>query len=297
LQFFKRDSSPRWRRWFYAILVTELLFGFLSGFKSAVAIPVLIAAVCQYIQTGRFSKNWIILVFVAMTTAYAVIEPFRAVSNQNVDSKKNSLESIVSTMTSALTADVKDATSHVSTLLAISSRSNLSYIGAFGIEYADRNSAFPAGSPDFLANIFLAPLHAWIPRVIWKSKPLGNLGLWYNQVVMENSHFSSTAMGPVTYLYFAGGFIAVFAGFFCIGILHRSLFFLMQPAASVAGAMVFMATLQILVSVDSSINGMVVTLCRELPLLLILQLLLFRRPLSRRSFENLSLPSPRHGGI
>jgi hypothetical protein len=50
---------------------------------------------------------------------------------------------------------------------------------------------------------------------------LANLGLWYNQVVMEKDNFSSTAMGPFAYLYFAGGPLAVFLGFFCVGIVQR----------------------------------------------------------------------------
>ncbi len=295
LQFFRRKSSLAAMSWFYGLLAVEVLFGFLSGFKSAVVMPFVIAAFCQYLQTGRFSKNWIILVLVGMSVAYAVIEPFRAARNENANFSGNSLDSIVSTIIGASGTTVGGTTDQVGTLLSVSSRSNLSYIGSFGIEFADRHPSLPAGSPDFLGDLFLAPLHAWIPRLIWNTKPLGNLGLWYNQVVMGISHFSSTSMGPFTYLYFAGGFIAVFLGFFFIGVLQRSLFFLLQPAFSVAGATVFLAMLGTLVSIDSSFNGIIITLCRELPLLLILQFLLFRRSLHRSALNNIRFGPPVRG--
>ena len=277
LQFFRRKFSPAAMGWFYRLLVVEVLFGFLSGFKSAVVMPFVIAAFCQYLQTGRFSKNWIILVLVGVFAAYAVIEPFRAARNEDASFRGNSLGSIVSTIIGASGTSVGDKTEQVGTLLSVASRSNLSYIASFGIEFADSHSSLPAGSPDFLGDLFLAPLHAWIPRLIWHTKPLGNLGLWYNQEVMGMSHFSSTAMGPFAYLYFAGGFVAVFLGFFFIGVVQRSLFFLLQPAISVAGATVFLAMLGTIVSIDSSFNSIIITLCRDLPLLLILQFLLFRR--------------------
>ena len=295
LQFFSRKASPAAMSWFYVLLVVEVLFGFLSGFKSSVVMPFVIVAFCQYLQTGRFSKSLIILVLVGLSVAYVVIEPFRAALNENATFRDNSLNSIASTMIGVSGITSVDTTEQASRLLFIASRFNLSYIGSFGIEYADSHSSLPYGSPDFLGDLFLAPLHAWIPRVIWDTKPLGNLGLWYNQVVMGMSHFSSTAMGPFTYLYFAGGFTAVFLGFFLIGILQRSLFFLLQPAYSVAGATVFLAMLGSIVLIDSSFNGIIITLCRELPLLLILQFLLFRRSLQGRAFNNIRCKPPVFG--
>ncbi len=60
LQFFRRKYSRSAMFWFYSLMAAEILFGFLTGFKSAVIMPFVIAAFCQYLQTGRFSKNWII---------------------------------------------------------------------------------------------------------------------------------------------------------------------------------------------------------------------------------------------
>jgi hypothetical protein len=276
LEFFRRRSSPLEINWFYGLLVVEVLFGFLSGFKSAVVIPFVIAAFCQYLQTGRFSKNWIILGLAGVMAAYAVIEPFRVARNEDTSVRGISMYRIASTMISSAGSGVGNTTEEIGILLAVASRSNLSYVGSIGIDFADGHSALPGGSPDFLGDLLLAPLHAWIPRFIWNSKPLGTLGLWYTQVVMDKDHLSSTAMGPFTYLYFAGGFVAVWVGFFFIGVVQRSLFFLLQPAYSMAGGAVLLAMLNTVVAIDSAFNSIIISLCRQLPLLLLVQFLLFR---------------------
>lgn len=286
LQFFRCPSSRAARNWFYGLLAVEVLFGFMSGFKSAVVIPFIIVAICQYTQTSRFSKYWIILGLVGVVAAYAVIEPFRQEKNNSTTFQGTSLVSIVSTMISASGTSVGDKAEQAGTLLSVSSRLNQSYIGSFGIEFSDRNLSLPAGSPNFLGDLFLAPLHAWIPRLIWDAKSLGNLGLWYTQVVMGMDHLSSTAMGPFTYLYFAGGFIAVFLGFFFIGIVQRSLFFLLNPGVSMAGSVIFLAMLNTIVSIDSSFNGILISLFREIPLLIGLQFFLFRSRRTNSTFRH-----------
>ena len=123
----------------------------------------------------------------------------------------------------------------------------------------------------------MAPLHALVPRIIWTSKPLGTLGLWYNQEVMGMNHFSSTGMGPFTYLYFAGGFFAVFIGFYFIGIVQRNIFMLLQPGRSISGTAVYLACLTPLVMIDSSFNSIIIFFCRDFPLTLLFMLMLLKK--------------------
>ena len=280
MQFYAHRSSLSARRWLYFLLLVEVSFGFLSGFKSAVIMPAVTVAFCQYLRTGRFSKSWIVVVVVGLLVAYAVIEPFRLARYGNSTFSGTSVVSIAGTLIESAGSSADDTVNEVGgsapVLFSIASRSNLTNISSFGIEYADIHPIMPAGSPNFLSDLFLAPLHAWIPRFIWGSKPLGNLGLWYNQEVMQMSDFSSSGMGPFTYLYFAGGVVAVFVGFLFVGVVQRCLFFLLQPASSIAGGAVFLAMLSTVAVIDSAFNSIIVSLCRELPLALLIMFLLFR---------------------
>ncbi len=279
LQFYSGCSSRHAKWWMFGILVFEVAAGFLSGMKSGVLMPFVIILLCRYLRVGRLSKAWLVMVFVAVVAAYAVIEPFRIARYEDRQFSGTSLGNIVETMLSARSFYSRELGPLYWTILA---RGNLSYIGSFGIEFADAVPYLPEGSPEFLKDILLAPLHAWIPRLVWETKPLGTLGLWYTQVVLGMGDIpTSTAMGPFTYLYFAGGgmiggSVAVFIGFFLIGILQRAMFFLLQPAVSIPGATVFLAMLSTFVVIDSAINGIVVNFFRMFPLAILLQFLLFR---------------------
>ena len=283
LQYFAPGSGRKSSHWFWGILLIEVFFGFLSGMKSAVGMPIVIAGVCLYLRTGRIPTSWIAMTILSISMAYAVIEPFREVRNKQGGSL-TSVSAIVDVLLRGVsgTESSKKADESGSTVMSVAARSNLSYIGSFALEYADKYPVLPEGSPDFLSNIFLAPLHALIPRFIWDTKPLGDLGLWYNQVVMGMSHFSSTAMGPFAYLYFAGGYWAVGIAFFMIGVLQRCLVSLFAPWQRLTGCVVFLSLLPLLAIVDSAVNSTAIALIRQLPLTLILLHIVYVRRLPHR---------------
>jgi len=70
----KRRSAVRW---LIGIVVIEVALGFISGMKGAVVLPFVLLGLCQYLRTGQLNKQYIALAFVAITVAYAVIEPYR----------------------------------------------------------------------------------------------------------------------------------------------------------------------------------------------------------------------------
>lgn len=273
-------ASPRStladRKLLWLVLGYEVAFGFLSGFKSAVVMPFIIVAIVYYSQRNRFPQWLIPAVLVGLMAAYAVIEPFRAARNENAGFVGTSLGSIVSTMTSASSVNADAGGERASTALSIFARFNLTYIASLGIEYAANNNELPAGSPEFLGNIFLAPAHALIPRFLWDSKPLETTGLWYTNQVMGLDFYSSTAMSPFTYLNFAGGPLAVILGFLMVGILQRGLFDGLRHFGG-GGLIVLFGLLGTLVNIDNAFNSFFVTLIRFLPILVVLQYVVLQK--------------------
>lgn len=267
------------RRLLWLVLGYEVVFGFISGFKSAVVMPFIIVGIVYYSQRNRFPRWLVPAVVVGLMAAYAVIEPFRAARNEDAGFVGTSLGSIVSTMTSDSSVNADDGGERASTALSILTRSNTTYIGSLGIEYAANHSELPAGSPEFMADIILAPVHALIPRFLWESKSLQNIGLWYTQEVMGRGHFSSTAMSPFTYLNFAGGPLAVILGFLLVGILQRGLFDGFRHFGG-GGLIVLFGLLGTLVNISNAFNSFFITLIRFLPILVVVQYVLLRR--SRR---------------
>ena len=290
LQYYSPQPGRYARAWLTGILVYEISFGFLTGSKAAVVMPFIIVMLCQYLRFNRASRHWFIAIPLALIISYAVVEPYRVALIENPELKGTSLTSTVntlmqSTMSSAYEVGMEEKTLLLSgkekmalLLLHIVKRLNLTYVGSLGIAFADENESMPSGSPEFLRNILLAPLHAWIPRFLWEGKPLGNAGMWYTQTVMGlDQQITTTAMGPFTHLYFAGGMIAVFFGFIFIGFIQRVTFFVTQPWISPAGGVVYLCILSTLIVWENSFNGVIVSLFRELPLILILQFFLYKR--------------------
>jgi len=83
-------------------------------------------------------------------------------------------------------------------------------------------------------------------------------------------------MSPFTYLYFAGGFVAVFMGFFVVGVVQRVWLERFLLAGS-GGVVIYMGMLGGLVNIDSSFNTFFIGLVRLFPLLLLAQYGLFKR--------------------
>ena len=255
-------------------MAVELLFGLLSGMKAALVMPFVVPIICSYIARGKVSKAWFGYVVGAIVLAYAIVEPYRAVRSDEAGELTSS-GAIVELLLTDTQKDLQ--ASQISVIWRILARGNVTYIGSLGVDYADANDELSSTAPAFLEDIFLAPAHAIIPRAIWTSKPLGELGFWYTQEVMGVQIFSSTGMGPLTYLYFAGGGIAVAAFFFLLGILQRWLWFMLQPWASLSGAVIFLSLLTIVSIVDSSVNGVIINFVRMFPLMIVLSRLLFRK--------------------
>lgn len=280
LQCFASPRSSRAdRRLLWLVLGYEVAFGFLSGFKSAVVMPFIIVGFIYYSQRNRFPRWLIPAVVVGLMAAYAVIEPFRAARNEDAGFVGTSLGSIVSTMTSASSVNADDGGDRASTALSILARFNMTYIASLGIEYAANNKELPEGSPKFVGDIILAPANAVIPRFLWESKSLQNIGLWYTNQVMGLDMYSSTGMSPFTYLNFAGGPLAVILGFLVVGVLQRGLFDGLSHFGG-GGLIVLFGLLGSLVNIDSAFNGFIVSLIRFLPILVVVQYVLLRR--SRR---------------
>ena len=275
------------------IMISQLLFGFISGMKSNVVIPFVILIVCQYLQTGFYSRKNLLIIIVSLFVSYAVIEPFRYARNDDPNFDGTSIVSITNALISPDTSRKKTDTPDdlSSKLLSIVARLNITQMAAPGLVYADENPVLPSGSPQFLRDIFLTPIYAIVPRFIWKSKPLANLGVWYSQVVMGSNHFSSLGMGPFTYLYFAGGYTAVFVGFYIIGTLQRILFMLLLTAKSLPTLLIYMICLPSITMI-SEFSNIIMFLCRELPLSFLLISIIFNHKLAIKRPQFRTYPTP-----
>jgi hypothetical protein len=281
LWYYSSDSPPRAKAWLVGLLVYEICFGFLSGFKSQVAMPVVLVGSCKYLRLGQIPWRWIALLPVAIIAAYAVVEPFRAARYEETGFRGTSLVSIAETVLAAAITEQKETgdVEQAGTALQFLSRTTMTYVASLGIEFADTRP-LPEGAPAFLRDIFLAPFYAFIPRALWESKETSRHGLWYQREVMGvggTDDTTSIGMSPITYLYFAGGGLAVALGFLGVGIIQRVWAERFLVSGTAGAVLVFLAGVRLLAIPDNVFYSMIVDLLRLAPAALVLQYVIFRR--------------------
>jgi hypothetical protein len=258
----------------WLLVCSEVAFGFLSGFKSAVTMPFMIVGFVFYSQRNRFPVWLVPAVGASILMAYVVIEPFRAARYENSQFDGESIASIADTI-SVDFGSIGGEGQAAWIGLEFFKRLNITYPGSLGIQHA-AEFQLEEDAPRFLENVLLAPAHAFIPRLLWSSKPLGNQGAWYNHVVQGNENNSSTAMGPVTYLNYAGGAFAVILGFLVVGVIQRGLSDGLRHHG-IGGWLVLFGLLGLLGGIPDAFDGFFLGILRVLPMLVVAQRLLFRR--------------------
>ena len=279
LWYYGPNPPSRAKAWLVGLIAYEICFGFLSGFKSQVAMPVVIVGSCKYLKLGQVPWRWIALLPVAIVAAYAVIEPFRTARYEETGFRGTSLTSIAQTVVSAAMSEQAAAVDaeQAGTALQILSRSTMTYVASLGIEFADTRP-LPEGSPAFMKDIFLAPLYAVVPRVLWTSKEGLRHGLWYFREVMGVSQGdTSIGMSAFTYLYFAGGGLAVALGFAAVGIIQRAWAQRFLLPGTAGATLVYLIGIRSLAMPDSVFYSLIVDLFRIVPAAVVLQYLIFRR--------------------
>ncbi|WP_156829307.1 hypothetical protein [Amorphus coralli] len=264
---------------FVVVLLWQLATGFLGGFKSQVVMPIIILGVAYYMARGRVSFTLIALSFVMLVAAFQTIEPFRRARYLDPSFDSSSVSSIVGTFWSAATGELTYAHRGAPTTVGeIAARTDLITFTAVSIDYAHRHDELDEHAPRFVTDLFLIPFNAFIPRFIWQGKTVVNDGWWFTAVVLGRGidTRSATAMGPVSYFYFGGGYAMIALGFFVIGVLQRIAFSAFTPLG-LGGWVIFLGTLPILALVPSNVAAALTGLLRMLPFLVVGQLWVIKR--------------------
>jgi hypothetical protein len=250
--FGKRGSRDR--PLLIALLIFEMLFGFVLGFKGRVVAPFLTVAVCAYAVRGRVPWSMAIGGVAALAAAYVVIEPFRLLRYADPNFDGRSISYLVTSLRRAqVLVDEKSSrqflTNEAGDITAM--RTNSALDVAVVRRFVDTHGV-PADAPPFLSNLIFSPIHAVVPRVVWKSKPLQNIGVWYAQTVwkQENS-LNSLGMTPFGYLYFAGGAATIMIGFALLGLFQRWTYESFRHAG-LTGLLVYLAGLPSIAIADSA---------------------------------------------
>jgi hypothetical protein len=295
------------QRFFFAILGLELFWGFLAGARGTFLLPLAVVGIAAYLKTGRLHLSQIAVFGVGLFIAMTVVVPFKnfyAKYGSEIDLTNAVV--IVSKfydyyvmeenlLGQALAPDDGQEESQrslgsdesLSWYQTLFHHTNYSTEIAASIRYKE-TYGIPDDAPNFLSNIVFSPLYAVIPRFLWPDKPLNSLGLWFKDSILNyqaGENRTAIGMTPIGYLYFTGGSIAVFIGFWLIGVLQRS-FFLFLRDKSLFGVIVFVVMMSNFYYVDSGVDSIPIAYIRNL-FVAVLCALLFCETKSKTVLENI----------
>lgn len=239
------------------LIVLHVITGTLSAFKSQMVMPFIIAGVACFLATRRFPKRFAIMGVLALVLSYSVIEPFRAYLNVLGDNRPRGLIEAAEAVVTAYDqrAQLVSHDSDISRGERIASRFDVLGMTSIGIDYVQRGYLQTGLRQDLQDSILLAPVLAFVPRAIWPSKPSYSTGVWFNQTVLGKSLDATTSvgMGPIAYLYMAGGVAMVCFGFALWGVMGALLFDGLARSGA-GGLIIFLSVASSLVFITTSIG-------------------------------------------
>ena len=253
---------------FIIFLSIDVFFSLFTGFKGPIIVTGLSIIIVIYLTQHRISKYYLIISLLFLFVAYNLVEPYRNYILNSNNFERKSLSGIIDGFLKA--QDRSYIVDNSNILKEVVGRQNfsreLAYLQEYNIKHGDDES-----DPDFIFLIVSVPFQIIIPRVLWNDKPKSDLGIAFlTNKVLGLSYQSSTAFGPLGFLYMTGGITAIILGSFLIGAILR-LATLFLTSGNWGSVLVFMAILASSTSLEGQFNFYIIIFVQQLVLGIIFQ--------------------------
>jgi len=207
-------------------LAIELVYGFAYAARSAIVYPFVLVFVAHYFVRRKLNVGMIAGLAAVVLFAFSVGLDFKNYAlSTGYQKASNPLEAIQEFGAYKEVYTDYSATSAEEGYQTLMGNSNHSRIAAIAIKYEDdgRNNMYKEKAhPGFFLSFLRVPLDAVVPKFLQGTTEFP-WGLWFkDEVLQHNTHIIySIGMTSIGFLYFTGGFIAIFLGFYFQGILLR----------------------------------------------------------------------------
>ena len=270
-----REPSKKHRAMLILMLLIETFFGLLAGFKSQVMFPFIIVFFAYIIVYKKVSFKFLIPVILSLWLAYALVEPMRNASYGYGSDQKTNMSELVEIASAGVKAKDVNTESAYPFLYVLMFRNTLTVYIAIAMRQVEVEHRH---FPQFRINekIFLSPVLAYIPRALWKDKPVINDGgTLYNKDVLGTYEEDNTsiAISPIGFFILdtPAPLLYTIAFFFILGGLQYFVFGLYRNYGF-GGLIVCIGMLSIFGLIEEPYS-VFVAYFKELPILVVFQYL------------------------
>ena len=272
--FGKRSKSLGIRLIFFLSFLIDIGFGLISGMKLEVLMPLFMLAVLLGITQRKLPRIvWL------LPLVYLGLQPFVIAYRNNLNAGYDAQIGTVDGLTSAVSKSLADALGGSSSL-ATTRRSPFETAGARLSVLTLFHNVLQLPSPDLLngdETIWMAPFYPFIPRPLWKGKPIFNKGQRMSEA-LGIGRFSSTNVPGVADLYALGGLPGIVTGMFLWGVILQLYMNTVRGGITEKGTFFYILILFALTNIERDIVAMIGGAVETACTLLLLSKLIYGGP-------------------
>lgn len=251
--FGKRTSSLAIRALFGLAVTMALGFGLISGMKVEFLAPLFALVLLLGITQRKLPRlAWSLPIF------YLLLQPFVLAYRTNLNAGYAAQINTLDGLSSTLTKSVEDVFSG-DTSLARSHRSYFDTAGSRLSVLALFHKVLQLPSPDLLngdEKVWMAPFYPFIPRVLWKDKPIFDKGIRMSEA-LGIGNATATNVPGIADLYALGGVPGIVFGMFLWGACLQLYMNSMKHGLSEKGTFLYVMILLALTNIERDIVAMI----------------------------------------
>ncbi len=258
------------------VTITAMIIGIMHVSKGAFIMPPLLVLFVSmfYKDKIRLTKVGMILVFMIFL-AYLLIEPLRLAIKLDKAYNSKDINSLITNMEYSLKVGERSRIRETFFEKALT-RQNMLIESAVAIRYKEV-VGLGVNSPPFLNHLLLEPVYAFIPRLLWPTKPSMQEYTYWHQLVAHKTSFPvSRGMGPIGYLYMAGGTLLVIFFFGIIGLIQKIIYRLFY-SRNAGKFLIYLVLVSNFIPIQTAVYALSYDLIRDFIFTYIFQLIFFEK--------------------
>ncbi len=250
----KKSTNLAVRLVFWLSLGASLFFGLISGMKSEFLAPLALVVLILWTTRGRLPRSVFVLP-VLLVLMYPFVNSYRHTLNNGYRQEATSISGLAAIMEDSFKeaytprADTEEGTLDSG---VANSSDRLSLISCVRLIVGLPSPSLLNGDE----KLWMAPIYPFIPRAIWKSKPVLNKGARLS-VAAGDSAFTSTAVTPIGDLFILGGVPAILLGMLLYGVILQLLMNWIAGDFAEKGLFIYLSSLPMLTGLENDVVSMI----------------------------------------
>lgn len=260
--YYFRTKSKKFKWMFPLFALIEIFFALITGSRSTIVITIVLLFFIFYWTTEVFKLRYVIFLIIPVIFAFTIGMEYKSFAFSTKNTNTNPIELYQNFMVyKSQISKSQQKRIYDNVYYNIVERMNYVSETAMAIRHKEKFGLHDS-DPPFLEAIIYSPARAFLPSfILGKKNP--RYGTWFREKVLKHNvglGTTSIAMGAISFLYFSGGVIPIFIGFFFYGVfLKVSYLFLKQ---GILGFVLFLILLSILNTFSSIVSATITNLFR-----------------------------------